>query len=133
LPMTGLSQRASTGGRAAVLLDRQRAGLEQLVAIRDRNGLRARLDAELHVDVLDVRTNGLGADDHQPRDVIRRQAGAEEPENLELSASQAGGERTRRHELTVAEQALHAREQLVLREGLRDVVVRAEEQPRDAV
>src|SRR5438477_9183224 len=79
---------ASTGCVAALLQYRRGLTIQQLAAIGHSDGLRSRLYAELHVDVFDMRPDGLGADDHQARDVVRPESCAKKSEHLKLARRQ---------------------------------------------
>ena len=58
---------------------------EQLVAIGDRDRLRTAAHAELREDVLEVRADGLLADEELLRDVVRGEPRRQQPEHLALA------------------------------------------------
>src|SRR5437867_804280 len=105
--------------------------LHHLLAQREGDRLRPAVDAELQQDVLDVLVDRLRAQEQSARDACRVEAASEEAEDLALARRQfrrRGG----RHGGAPLE-TMRPRDELVERERLHEVVVRAEEQPGDAV
>ena len=67
---------------------RANVGLDEAAPERHGDGLRARVDAQLREDVLDVGRDGLRADDEIARDLTLRPSFREQTEDLALARAE---------------------------------------------
>src|SRR5437660_9331257 len=96
--------------------------LEQPVPVAGRERLHTRPDAELAVDVADVRADRLGADHETLGDRRVRESLRQETEDLLLAPRQVSRGRRRRGPCRATKQGGDAREQLVRLKRLHEVV-----------
>src|SRR6266850_2191983 len=128
--LSGQSARQFSDEELAIGL-RSALPVEEPFAIGERDRLRPAVDAELHEDVLDVRGDGPRADHQTRRDLRAVEPRDEVLEHLALPPREAHTTEDRLR--PTADQPLDAREKLVERERLREVVVGPEQQPRDTI
>src|SRR6185295_20242845 len=108
-----------------------RSRLDEREAESARNRLGSRVDAELRVDVLDVRRDRLRRDPEFDTDLGRPESVGEQLEHLVLATREPNTGAVPGFESPQV--SLHARQELVGPDGLRQAVVRSQEQTRDTV